>query len=363
MLLTVAMADDYYRLLGVARDAPPSEIKKAFRRLARETHPDANPDDPAAEERFRRAAEAYEVLSDPEKRARYDRGDDFDLAGLFQGVGIEDLLRSVFGEGGAFGGSIFGGGGWSGNQGRGRDIRVRLALDLEEAAFGAAKTVRFRAADLCPECSGSGARPGTGPVTCGACAGSGQVRTARQSFLGSMMTLVPCRTCGGAGSLIAAPCRRCRGSGAAEAEREVQVDVPKGVDDGNRMRLDGEGEAGLRGAPPGDLFVELAVRPHEYFIRRGDDLIYELEIGIAAAALGTRVEAPLLGGGSERVEIPAGTGHGDVIRLKGRGAGRLRRRGRGDLLLLVGVEVPSRLSRAERQCLRRYAEMRGEDVL
>lgn len=357
------MADDYYRILGVARDAPPAEIKKAFRRLARETHPDANPGDPAAEERFRRAAEAYEVLSDSEKRARYDRGDDLDLAGLFQGVGIEDLLRSVFGEGGAFGGSIFGGGGWGRNRGRGRDIRVRLALDLEEAAFGAGKTVRFRAAAPCRECSGSGARPGTGPVACGACAGSGQVRTARQSFLGSVMTLAACRTCGGSGSLIAAPCRRCRGSGAAEAEKEVQVEVPRGVDDGNRLRLDGEGEAGLRGAPPGDLFVELAVKPHEHFVRRGNDLVYELEIGIAAAALGTKVEAPLLGGGSERVEIPAGTGHGDVIRLRGRGAGRLGRRGRGDLLLLVGIDVPSRLSRAERQCLRRYAEMRGEDVL
>lgn len=354
------MADDYYTLLGVDRDASPGEIKKAFRRLARETHPDANPGDPAAEERFRRAAEAYEVLSDPAKRARYDRGDAFDLAGLFQGVGIEDLFRSVFGEGG-----VFGGGGWAGGgpESRGRDIRVPLALDLEEAAFGAVKTVAFRAAAPCQECSGSGARPGTGPIACGGCAGSGQVRAARRSVFGSVMTLATCRTCRGSGSLIADPCGGCMGAGAAEAVKEVSVEVPKGVVDGNRIRLGGDGEAGLRGAPSGDLYVDLAVKPHEHFTRRGDDLVYEMEIGIAAAALGTRVEAPLLGGGSERVEIPAGTRHGEVIRLRGKGAGRLGRRGRGDLLVLVGIDVPARLSRSERDCLRRYAEMRGEDVL
>ena len=358
------MADDYYALLGVDRGASPNEIKKAFRRLARATHPDANPGDPAAEERFRKIAEAYEVLSDPNKRARYDRGDTLDMAGFFQGASFDDLLSSVFGEGGIFGGgSMFGGGGWGRPDTRGRDIRVRLMLDLEEAAFGAVRTVRFRAAVVCGECSGSGARSGTGTRRCAGCAGSGQVRMARRSVFGSVMTLTTCRTCGGEGAVIADPCVGCGSTGMTEGEREVSVEVPKGVDEGNRLRLEGDGEAGRRGGPPGDLYVDLAVKPHGDFIRRGDDLVYEMEIGIAAAALGTAAEVPLLGGGSKRVNIPAGARHGEVVRLRGMGAGRLGRRGRGDLLVLVGIDVPTRLSRSERECLRRYAELRGEDVL
>ena len=356
---------DHYEVLGVDRDASPEELKRAFRRLARATHPDANPDDPSAEAKFRQVAEAYEVLSDPEKRARYDRGDHLDLGGLFQGMGsFDDLVSSVFGDGGLFGGAgMFGGGTGESANPRGRDIRVQLAIDLEEAAFGAERTVRFRAAVPCDACSGSGSRSGSGTRSCNICAGTGQVRMARRSAFGSLMTVSACRACRGAGSVIADPCIECRGEGITEGVQEVSVEIPKGVTGDSRLRMVGDGETGTRGAPPGDLYIELAVRPHRTFTRHGDDLLYELSIGIAAAALGAAADVPLLEGGSERIKVPAGTQHGEVIRVRGKGTGRLRRRGRGDLLVMVGVEVPARLSRAERKILRRYAEARGEEVL
>ena len=356
---------DYYEVLGVDRDASPEQIKKAFRRLARATHPDANPGDPAAEARFRQIAEAYEVLSDPAKRDRYDRGDSFDVSGLFQGAGsFDDLLRSVFGEGGLFSdGGMFGGGPRRVADSRGRDIRVRLALDLEQAAFGVLREVRFRAAVVCETCSGSGAKSGSGPRACNICAGTGQVRMARRSAFGSLMTVTACQACGGSGSVIADPCRACGGAGAAQGEKEVSVEVPAGVDNGSRLRLTGDGEAGRRGAPPGDLYIDIEVRPHELFARRGHDLFYDLPVGIASAALGTEVEVPLLGGGHESVRVPGGTQHGEVIRVRGKGTARLGRRGRGDLFVKVAIEVPKRLRRAERRALVRYAEARGEKTL
>ncbi|MDE0171665.1 MAG: molecular chaperone DnaJ [bacterium] len=355
---------DHYEVLGVDRDATPGEIKRAFRRLARATHPDANPDDPRAEARFRQVAEAYEVLSDPEKRARYDRGDDLDLSGLFHGAGsFDDLLRSVFGDGGLFGAGMFGGGVRDPANGRGHDIRVQLSVDLKEAAFGAERNVRFRAAVACGTCSGSGARSGSGTRACNICAGTGQVRMARRSAFGSLMTVTTCSACRGAGSVIADPCADCRGEGVTEGEKRVTVEIPAGVTADSRLRKIGDGEAGRRGSPSGDLYIELAVQPHPTFTRHGDDLMYELPIGMAAAALGTEADVPLLEGGSERVKVPAGTQHGQVIRVRNRGSGRLRRRGRGDLLVMVGIDIPTRLSRAERKILRRYAEARGENVL
>ncbi len=355
---------DHYEVLGVDREATPGEIKRAFRRLARATHPDANPDDPGAEARFRQVAEAYEVLSDPEKRARYDRGDDLDLSGLFHGAGsFDDLLSSVFGDSGLFGAGMFGGGARDPANGRGHDIRVQLSVDLKEAVFGAERTVRFRAAVACETCSGSGARSGSGTRVCNICAGTGQVRMARRSAFGSLMTVTTCSACRGAGSVIADPCGDCRGEGVTEGEKTVTVEIPAGVTGDSRLRKIGDGEAGRRGSPSGDLYIELAVQPHPTFTRHGDDLMYELPLGIAAAALGTAADVPLLEGGSERVKVPAGTQHGQVIRVRNRGSGRLRRRGRGDLLVMVGIEVPTRLSRAERKILRRYAEARGENVL
>lgn len=357
-----AMAD-HYEVLGVDRDASPDEIKRAFRRLARATHPDANPDDPSSEARFRQVAEAYEVLSDPEKRARYDRGDHLDLSGLFHGTGsFDDLLRSVFGDGGLFGAGMFGAGTRDPAGGKGRDIRVQLAIDLEEAAFGVERTVRFRAAVSCDECSGSGARTASATRSCNICAGTGQVRVARRSAFGSLMTVTICSACRGAGSVIADPCGACRGEGITEGEKEVSVEIPAGVTGDSRLRKIGDGEAGRRGSPSGDLYIELAVKPHADFTRHGDDLVYELPIGIAAASLGTDADIPLLEGATQRIKIPPGTQHGQVIRVRNKGTGRLRRRGRGDLLVMVGIEVPTRLSRAERKILRQYAATRGEKV-
>ena len=350
---------DYYEVLGVDRDASADTIKKAFRKLARATHPDANPGDQEAEARFRDVAEAYEVLSDPDRRARYDQGESLDLGGFFQGTGsFDDLLRSVFGDSGLFGGGVR-----DVRDSRGRDIRVHLVLDLEEAAFGTTRTVRFRAATACETCAGSGARSGTGTRLCNVCAGTGQVRMARRSAFGSLMTVTSCRACRGAGSVIAHPCASCAGGGMVEGEKQVSVEVPAGVGDESTLRMVGEGEAGPRGGQPGDLYVQLAVHPHPSFTRQGDDLLYDLAVGIAAAALGTETDVPLLEGGSTRVKVSAGTQPGEVIRLRGKGVGRLRGRGRGDLFVRVGVDVPTRLNRSQKKILRRYAESRDEHVL
>lgn len=357
---------DYYRVLGVEPTAGQEEIKRAFRRLARESHPDSNPGDPTAEARFRAAAEAYEVLSDPGKRARYDRGDTFDFPGdfssMFGGAGmgsLDDLLRSVFGESGFFGSP---GAGGEANRARGRDVRVSLDLDLEEAAFGAQRAVRFRTIVSCESCSGSGARSASDIQTCGTCDGAGRVQEARRSVFGTVMSVVACETCRGTGSLIENKCSDCAGAGAVRDVREETVDIPAGVEGGTSLRLGQKGEAGVRGAPAGDLHVNLEVRPHELFTRRGSDLVHQIRIGIAAAALGTEVEIPLLEGDFEQVRIPPAVQPGEVIRLRGKGTGRLGRRGRGDLFVQVAVEVPRRLSRSEKESLRRYAADRGEQV-
>lgn len=357
---------DYYRVLGVEPTAGQEEIKRAFRRLARESHPDSNPGDPTAEARFRAAAEAYEVLSDPDKRARYDRGDVFDFPGdfssFFSGAGrgpLDDLLRSVFGESGLFGSA---GSGGEANRGRGRDVRVSLDLDLEEAAFGAQRTVRFRSIVSCNSCSGSGARSGSDIQTCGTCDGAGRVQAAQRSVFGTVMSVVACETCDGSGSRILDKCPDCGGAGAVRDVREEEVEVPAGVEQGTSLRIGRKGEAGVRGASPGDLYVNLEVRPHELFARQGSDLVHQIRIGIAAAALGTEAEIPLLEGGSEQVRIPPAVQPGEVIRLRGKGTGRLGRRGRGDMFVRVEVEVPRRLSRSEKESLRRYAAARGEQV-
>ena len=350
---------DYYGNLGVSRDASSDEIKKAFRKLARESHPDANPGDSGAEARFRQYAEAYEVLSDNEKRARYDRGDTMDLGDLFSGFGsFDDILRSVFGDGGVFGGGVR-----QGVETRGRDVRVRLDLDLDEAAFGSVHDVQFRAAVSCTICSGSGARAGSSKETCSTCGGAGQVRVARRSMFGSMMTVTACGTCRGEGLVIPDPCENCSGLGVTEGVRNISVDVPQGVIDGTRLRLNNDGEAGVRGTPAGDLYVDINVRLHDQFARQGDDLIYVLEVSMAQAALGTQADIPLLGGGFEQVAIDSGTQPGAVLRMRGKGAGRLGRRGFGDLFVRVEVGVPKKLSAAEREILRRFAEVRGEDVI
>ena len=349
------MAKDYYKILGVGRDATSDEIKRAFRRIARATHPDANPGDPASEAQFKDAAEAYEVLSDPDRRRRYDRGDTIDLSDLFGGWGgFDDLLRSVFGEGQMFGG------GAQGRPPRGRDVLIRVDVDLEGAAFGTEAPVNFRTKSTCLACAGTGAEGDDGRSTCPECGGSGSVRMARRSLFGTMMTVGACPTCRGEGVLVTNPCPVCAGVGTVDEETTVTVEVPAGVSTGTRLRLSGRGESGGRNGPSGDLYVEVHVMPDPRFERHEADLIHRLTIGIAEAALGARVTVPLVEGGTTDVDIPAGTQPGAVFRLAGLGVTRLGRRSRGDLHVVVSVEVPTELTTEEEEILRRWADLRGE---
>lgn len=350
------MAQDYYAILGVDRSATTEEIKKAFRKVARETHPDANPDDPEAEAKFKLAAEAYEVLSDPERRRRYDRGDTIDLSDLFGGIGsLDDLLRSVFGDSGLFGGRPY-------RPPRGRDILVRTTISLQEAATGTEAVVEYRSLTPCDTCEGSGASPGTEPITCPDCGGAGQVRMAQRSMFGTMMSVTTCPTCGGEGSLIPEPCPDCAGQGARPDTVKVNVEVPQGVSSGTRLRLSGRGESGGRAGAPGDLFVEVEVAPDPRFERHDTDLVHTATIGIAEAALGTRVEVPTLTGDPHELEIPAGTQPGAIFTLPGKGMPVLGRRHRGDLHVNVEVAIPQALTDEEEELLRRWAAVRGERV-
>lgn len=352
------MAKDYYATLGVSRDAPPEEIKKAFRRLARETHPDANPGDPAAEARFREVAEAYEVLSDPERRRKYDRGDVVDFGDLFGGgfAGFDDLLRSVFGDSGLFGGATARSG-----PPRGRDVLTKVSVTLEQAAFGTEAEVSFRTNVACSTCRGSGAKPGSDRFTCPTCNGAGAVRVARRGLLGTVMSVSACTTCNGAGEIISQACETCSGAGVHPADRTVKIEVPGGVDSGTRLRHTGQGEAAGRGGQQGDLYVEIVVKPDERFERAGEDLVHRASIGMVQAALGTTIDIPLVEGGVEKLVVPAGTQPGWVQRIPGKGMGRLGRRGRGDLLVQVAVSVPTELSVEQEELLRKFLEAEGSD--
>lgn len=355
---------DFYELLGVSRRASADEIKKAYRRRARELHPDAQPDDPQAEELFKELSRAYEVLSDADLRARYDRFGEAGLGGagatgdMFSGGGgLGDLFDAFFG------GSPFGGGGGRGAAGppRGQDLEVVADVAFEQAVFGATVPVSVRTAAACEDCAGSGAGSGTEPVTCAECNGSGQVRRVRQSILGQMVTASACPRCGGFGTVIATPCPTCAGEGRRILDKTYQVDVPAGVDTGSTLRLTGRGAVGPRGGGAGDLYVHLRVAAHERFTRDGDDIVTELPISIAQAALGVRLMMPTLDGEEELV-VPAGTQPGRQFVLRGRGVPALHGRGRGHMRVLVRVEVPTKLSEAEATLLRQYAELRGDDV-
>lgn len=354
---------DLYEVLEVSRDASMDDIKRSYRRLARECHPDANPDDPGAEARFKELAAAYEVLSDPDKRSRYDRfgsADGFDLGDPFgSGVsGLGDLFDAFF----STGGSPFGGGrrGPSGPM-RGPDLETEVSIAFTEAVFGTKVDVTARTAVACDDCGGSGAEDGTSPETCIECGGSGEVRSVRNTVLGQVVTAVTCRSCGGAGRIIASPCSRCRGDGRVVQEKTFTVDVPKGVAEGSTLRLTGRGAVGPRGGPPGDLYVHLRVQPHDRFVREDDDLIHHLPIGIAQAALGVRLMLETLDGW-EDVVVPKGTQSGHTVRLRNRGVPHLGGHGRGDLIVVVVVETPTKLTDEEAELLRQFAELRGEDL-
>jgi molecular chaperone DnaJ len=364
---------DFYELLGVSRTADADELKRAYRKKARELHPDANPDDPAAAERFKEVARAYEVLSDADQRARYDRfgeagvssaassgADPFGFGGAGFGGGLGDIFDAFFG-GGSGGG--FGGGRQSGPAGppRGQDQEVTVQLPFRDAVFGTESPVEIRTYVSCVTCTGKGTAPNTEPVTCSECGGAGQVRRVRQSVLGQMMTTSACPRCGGWGTVIVTPCPTCSGEGRTIEQRTFRVDVPAGVDDGSTLRLGGRGAAGPRGGTNGDLYVHLRVRPDERFERRGNDLVARVPIGFAQAALGAHLPFETLDGAEDLV-IEPGTPTGRVYRLRGRGVPVLQGRGRGDLLVEVTVEVPAKLSKDEEELLRRYAELRGEEI-
>jgi molecular chaperone DnaJ len=344
---------DYYQALGVSRDASPEEIKNAFRRLARETHPDANPDDPTAEARFREIAEAYEVLSDPQRKARYDHGEVFGGGDLFsQFGGLDDILQQFFG--GGFGGRRSG-------PRRGPDVAATVDLTLADAAASTSREIEFRAPGTCDRCDGGGSEPGHDPITCPTCRGAGSVQVARDSFLGRIMTVAPCSQCSGRGQIIEHRCTACEGDGLISIERTVTVEVPPGVEDGTRLRMSGRGGAGERGAPPGDLYVEIRVEEDERFQRNGDELHHRVGIGISEAVFGTSVHVPVVDADDELVDIPAGTQPETVYRLAKKGMPRLRRRGRGDLFVHIGVEIPTDLTDEQTETLRTYGAMRGEE--
>ncbi len=360
---------EYYELLGVSRDATPDQLKKAYRQKARELHPDANPGDAAAEEQFKKVAQAYEVLSDAEQRARYDRfgaqgvggAGGANMGDMFGGGtgGIGDIFEAFFG-----GGSPFGqGGGARGPAGppRGQDLEVVADLAFEQAVFGATVPVTLRTALKCDDCHGSGAGEGTKPVTCSECNGRGQVQRVRQSMLGQMVTSSACSKCGGLGQVIVTPCSTCKGDGRVVTEKTYQVDVPAGVDTGSTLRLTGRGAVGPRGGGTGDLYVHLRVAAHDRYRREHDDLVTDLPVSIAQASLGTRFTLPTLDG-DEEIVVPAGTQPGREFVLRQRGVPRLQGRGRGDLKVRVQVQVPTKLTEFETELLKKLAEARGEEV-
>src|SRR4051812_939971 len=354
---------DYYELLGVGRDATQDEIKRAFRQRARELHPDANRDDPDAEARFKEVALAYETLSDPERRRRYDT---FGVEGRGAGGADPFNFNPNFGNLGDIFDAFFGGGdrgfgGGAAGPPRGQDLEVVAEIEFEKAVFGGEQPITIRTALACETCEATGAAPGSSAQQCPQCGGSGQVRRVRQSILGQMVTAAACSHCGGMGEVIERPCPDCRGEGRQIQEKTYTVDVPAGVDTGSTLRLSGRGAAGIRGGGYGDLYVHVKVRPHTRFQRQGYDLVHELHVPFTQATLGAQFSFETLDGDEELV-LPRGTQTGRVFRLRGRGVPHVEGRGRGDLLVQIVVDTPTDLSAEQEDLLRQLAASRGDDV-
>jgi len=359
----MASKRDYYEVLGVPRHTSADELKRAYRRLARQYHPDVN-QSADAEERFKEINEAYEVLSDEQKRTAYDR---FGHAGVqgpagpgytgFGGFGFEDFFEDVF--------SGFGmGSRRRARRGprRGANLQVDLKISFEEAAFGCDKEIEVMRHETCTRCQGSGAEPGTQPVRCPQCNGTGEVRQVQQSILGSFVNVSTCPRCRGEGEIVTTPCSQCHGHKVVQVPRTLSVKIPPGVDDGMRVRLAGEGEPGAYGGPSGNLYVVLSVEPHRYFRRRDSNVLVELAINIAQAALGDEIAVPTLDG-DVSLKIPAGTQSGKVFRLRGMGIPRLRRNGRGDQLVIVQVTVPTRLTDEQQELFQQLSKTLGKEVV
>ena len=355
---------DYYEVLGVARDADDATIKKAFRRLARELHPDVNRHDPDAEEKFKEAAEAYEVLSDSERRATYDR---YGREGLrsggyapnFDAGSIADIFEAFFGGGGSPFGDLFGMSGGVRDRGgaiQGGDVAVTAEIDLADAASGTAVEVSYEAVGMCEHCHGNGAEPGTPIETCARCQGSGQLRAVSRTPFGQVMRTTVCDVCHGDGRVARDPCKVCRGRGRRVERPKVKVDVPAGISDGQRIRISGRGHAGERGGPPGDLYVLVRVREDPRFVRDGDDLVTAVDVSAPLAALGTVVSVDTVLDGQVEVEIPAGTQPHEMLVVRGAGMPALRGRRHGDLRVVVNVVVPRHLNRDQKELYERLAD-------
>ncbi len=357
---------DYYEVLGVQKGASDDEIKKAYRKLAKQYHPDLNKDNPDAAEKFKEIGEAYGVLSDSEKRARYDQ---FGHAGVdpnygagggggYGGFGDFDMgdLGDIFGS---FFGGGFGGGQRRNGPRKGQDIQQYITLSFEEAAFGCTKKITVNKSENCDACGGTGAKAGTSPETCPTCHGSGQVRQVQQTPLGQFQTTSTCRTCGGSGKVIKEPCQKCNGSGRVRVQKSIDIKVPAGIDDGQTISARGQGEAGSRGGPNGDLFVTVNIKPHKIFRRDGNNVHLEVPITFVQAALGCELEIPTLDG-PVKYKIPEGTQNGDQFRFRGKGIASVRTGVRGDQYVKVNVEVPKNLTSRQREILAQFAEESNE---
>ncbi|MCZ2857351.1 molecular chaperone DnaJ [Blastococcus sp. VKM Ac-2987] len=358
------MATDYYGVLGLAQGATDQDIKRAYRRLARDLHPDVNPD-PEAKERFQEVTRAYEALTDPEKRRIVDLGGDpFDAGGgAGAGFGGAGFGGAGFGGLGDIMDAFFGGAATRGPRSRtraGRDALIPVELELDETVFGVTKDLTVDTAVLCDTCAGAGTAPGTHVATCGTCAGRGEVQSVQRGFLGQVVSSRPCPTCSGTGQVIPEPCPKCAGDGRVRARRTLSVKVPAGVEDGMRIRLTGQGEVGPGGGPAGDLYVEVHERPHDVFTREGEDLHCRVTLPMTSAALGTTLNLKTLDG-EEELDIRPGTQSGSVLTLRAHGAPRLRATGRGNLLVHVEVQTPTRLDGEQEKLLRELAALRGED--
>jgi molecular chaperone DnaJ len=351
----MAATRDYYEVLGVARGASQDEVKKAFRKLAMEHHPDRNHGDAEAEARFKEINEAYAVLSDPEKRSQYDTYGRVGGIPGFEGFGGASGFGDLF--------DMFFGGQARRPAGprRGPDLRYRLDLDFREAVFGVEKEIEIPRQETCATCSGSGAEPGTSPTRCPECNGAGQVRRAAQSILGQVVQIVPCPTCRGEGEVIQTPCHTCRGSGLTQSVRRLRVQVPAGIDDGDQIRLPGEGGAGAKGGGHGDLYVAVRVAPDPVLRRSGRDVYYDLGVSFSQAALGDTIEVPTVDGPAP-LEVPAGTQYGTKLRLAGRGIPHVRGGRRGDQIVIVHVITPTKLTAEQRAALEALGGRTGEAV-
>lgn len=363
---------DYYEVLGVSKTATQDELKKAYRKLARKYHPDLNKDNPEAEEKFKECNEAYDVLSDEQKRAQYDQFGHaafenggmgggpggfggFGGAGGFGGSGMEDIFDMFFGGQGGRGGRSN-----AGPQ-RGSDLRFDLEISFEEAAFGVEKEINLYRDEQCEHCHGDGAEPGSKVETCPECHGSGYVRFTQNTMFGQMVNERPCSRCHGEGKIISEPCKKCRGKGTEKKNKKLKVKIPAGVNDGSRLRVAGEGEAGAKGGPSGDLYVYIYVRPHKYFERDGTTVMCEVPISIVQATLGAEIKVPTLDG-QVTMRIPEGTQPGKVLRLKGKGIPSLRGGGRGDQLVRIKVVVPTKLNDKQKDALRKFEDICGDAI-